>query len=524
MQVIVTLAGKSSRFKAKGYSGPKFLLDVAGASMLERVLDMFSWDDDFFFVASKSQVQADSSLLRFLFAIRPNSHVTVVQDHSKGPAFSALQAEGLDSNAPVIVSYCDFFVVWNYETFKRVSADYDAAAPSFKGFHPASFGNTLYAYMKLSPENTLLELREKACFTADRRNEHASTGIYYFRSASLLKHYAKELVDSQQAEHSECYVSLILNLMVRDNLSIHVSEVSKFVCLGTPEDYEEFLYWGKATQLNQTRAAESKGPSHRRVNLIPMAGSGSRFKAQMFRTPKPFIEVDGELMAVKSADSMPPADLWVLAAQAAHSVRYGIEEKFRNHLGENVQVVEVPGETQGQLHTCLLARGEFLDNDEILIASADYLTVIDHEAWDEIRKDPTVDVAIWTSRLSPNQTRSPSAFAYCRPKHSSNEVVEIVEKQVISEQPEDDPLVTGTFWFRSADTFFKMAERAMRQGVTVKGELYIGNAINLLISQGMKVVQFPIETWVSFGDPHELDLYLYWKSLFSEVEVFGRSH
>ena len=44
---------------------------------------------------------------------------------------------------------------------------YDGGIPSFKGFHPASFGDTLYAYMRVNSNDEMLELREKKCFTSE---------------------------------------------------------------------------------------------------------------------------------------------------------------------------------------------------------------------------------------------------------------------------------------------------------------------------------------------------------------------
>ena len=43
----------------------------------------------------------------------------------------------------------------------------------------------------------------------------------------------------------EVYVSLLYNDMVQDNLSVVVHEAEKFICLGTPDDYEQYKFWWK---------------------------------------------------------------------------------------------------------------------------------------------------------------------------------------------------------------------------------------------------------------------------------------
>ena len=44
-------------------------------------------------------------------------------------------------------------------------------------------------------------------------------------------------------EIKEYYASLIYNLMVADGKSIGLFEVAKFICWGTPEDLEQYLFW-----------------------------------------------------------------------------------------------------------------------------------------------------------------------------------------------------------------------------------------------------------------------------------------
>ena len=135
-------------------------------------------------------------------------------------------------------------VDWNYKKFLRDVYGYDAAISCFKGFHPASFGNTHYAYMKVK-NNQLIELREKRSFTNDRPSEHASTGIYYFKKYSIFKKYSKKILEEGGSNLPEAYVSLLYNDMVADGLSVSVYDVNKFICLGTPDDYEQYQFWWK---------------------------------------------------------------------------------------------------------------------------------------------------------------------------------------------------------------------------------------------------------------------------------------
>ena len=54
------------------------------------------------------------------------------------------------------------------------------------------------------------------------------------------------------------------------------------------------------------------------------------------------------------------------------------------------------------------------------------------------------------------------------------------------------------------------SEKTISKNIRVNNEFYVGTSINQLIEAGKKVVCFPVEKFISFGDPFELNLYQYW--------------
>ena len=55
MNVLITMAGKSQRFRDAGYDLPKFLLNLGHKTVIEKVVECFSEDDTFHFIISRSQ-------------------------------------------------------------------------------------------------------------------------------------------------------------------------------------------------------------------------------------------------------------------------------------------------------------------------------------------------------------------------------------------------------------------------------------------------------------------------------------
>ena len=110
--------------------------------------------------------------------------------------------------------------------------------------------------------------------------------------------------------------------------------------------------------------------------------------------------------------------------------------------------------------------------------------------------------------------KNPEMFAYCKLKGDGFSVSEVVEKSTISNNPNLDPLVVGTFWFRRAKDFKLAAKNLIDNDIKINGEHYIGTSINYLLKNGKKFIIFDISQWISFGDPFELKILEYWQDVF----------
>jgi|APSaa5957512622_1039677.scaffolds.fasta_scaffold33635_1 NDP-sugar pyrophosphorylase family protein len=512
INVIIPMAGHSRRFSEAGYIGPKALLPVGNKNMIERVINMFDPTlCKYYIVINSEQLQDNSNLINELEGLASNIEIVVINSHEIGPVYSILQVKNIDKREEVIISYCDFFVEWDYDSFLRTAQGNDGCIVSFKGFHPASFGNTYYAYMRVK-SGYMLELREKQSFTNDRFEEHASAGIYYFKNFKIFEKYAKNYFLKDEKVLPEAYVSLLYNEMVEDNLLVGIYEADKFICLGTPDDYEQYRFWHKYFTKKDKVHAE-KNHNIKRIGLIPMAGKGSRFREYGYRVPKPLIKVEDIPMVIRVADSMPNQDKWIFLPRKEDMDRYPIERTLRKFSGDCV-ILPVNQHTSGQAATCLLAK-EFIDSDsELIIASADYEHMYNNELWQLIVNDPTIDGAIWTYRSRSMVLKDPEKFAYCQVRRDGMTVDKVIEKKIISSTPHLDPLVIGTFWYRKAKYFIDAAENLIENDITINGEHYVGTSINYLIQQGKKFVIFDIDQWISFGDPFELKVLEYWREHF----------
>ncbi len=251
------------------------------------------------------------------------------------------------------------------------------------------------------------------------------------------------------------------------------------------------------------------------ISLVPMAGRGSRFSREGYRLPKPLIPVMGLPMFIAALKSFPRADKVIFICQQKFLERYPLAAEIDKHLA-SARIIPIPQVTEGQACTCLLAQDLLPPEEELLISSIDYQVVYDRARFVELRANPAIDVAVFTFQTGAISKKDPTAFAYCRV--AGSRVLEVVEKRTISPSPESDPAVVGIFYFRRAGDFVRGARRMIRKNIRVNQEFYVGTSINQLIEEGLRVHIFPVEKFISFGDPFELRLYEYWEDFFYHEE------
>lgn len=506
MNIIITLAGKSLRFKSHGYKKEKFLLYIDDKSIiLEKVIEMFNFNDSFHFIISKSQSKIPN-LKKTISKLTKKNTIHIINDHNYGPAYSVLNIKEINDSEPIIISYCDFFVDWDYKRFLRNIYDQDGSIPVFKGFHPSSFTGTLYGYIK-SDKKKFIKLREKFSFTKYPEKENASCGIYYFKSFRLYKYYAKKFISKTK---KEAYVSLIYNLMQKDKLKINIFEVKKFICLGTPYDYEIFRFWNKFFLKNINFRSQLKFNNY---NLIPMSGEGKRFKNYGYRVPKPLIEINKMPMLELVSNTFPKSSDWIFVINNNDNKNNRIIKLIKK-INNNSKVIKVNKLTEGPASSCNLAKNLIDDDKSLFISSCDYLTVYNENKFKNLIKDKSIDGIIWTSKLKNQIVKSFSAFGYCKTKN--DKVIEIIEKKTVSKTPKNDHMMIGSFWFRKSSYFFKSFEEAKKKKFTINNEYYVGNNINLLIKKKLNFIIFEVDQWISFGDPFEMRVFEYWKDLYKK--------
>lgn len=516
MKVIIPMAGMGKRFIAAGYQTPKPLIEVNGMPVAEHVIRNFSAADDFVFGINQEH-SSGTEIRGLLKRLAPVSRTVVMPYQTGGPVATVRHMfSEIQDDEPVIVNYCDFSWVWDYEDFKRrvLENGCDGAVVCYRGFHPHLRGPNRYATLD-ADGLWMKEIREKHSWHDDKKKDWSSSGTYYFKKGSYIKKYFTEVEKRREwligGEH---YVSHIFQLMKEDGLRIFIYEIPFMLQWGTPEDLEEYLYWSAFFRAKKEMAPQEKKSDM--AVLVLMAGAGKRFADEGYGPPKPYIHVDGGPMALRSTQCLPRGSRYFFVTR--EELRHDEGAALLKDAFTPSQLMTIEKLTEGQASTALLAK-KYLNPDEpVLIGACDHALLFDPARFAQMTGEGfPADALIFTFRRNPTVRRNPKAYGWV--ETDETRAVRVSVKVPLPGDPMLHHAIIGSFWFRKALYFTQAAEDMIAADDRVNGEFYIDQCMNWLIKKGLRIHVFEVDYYASWGTPDDLKTYEYWQRFFHRATI-----
>ena len=508
------MSGVGQRFIDAGYKDPKPLIEIDGKPVIEHVVNLFPDENNFIFICNSIHLR-ETNMRSILERIAPKCKILEIDPHKKGPVYAVTKILNyINDNDEVIVNYCDFSTYWNYHDFldhtrKRKA---DGAIAAYKGFHPHMLGTTNYAFMR-DDNQWMLEIKEKEPFTNNRMMEYASNGTYYFKSGEILKKYFNQTIKMDLNIKGEYYVSLVYNLLLRDNLKISIYEIQHMLQWGTPQDLEEYNMWSKYF-VDMVMKKNVKSKKYNFNVVVPMAGKGNRFSKEGYTTPKPLIHISGLPMVLQAVRSLPIGTNYHFVCQKEHLADGNIKEVLYSNF-DNAHIEEIDYVTNGQACTAELGVNKIENDHSIIIGACDNGMVWDTKIFDEILASKP-DIIVWSFRNYPGGNRSPEMYGWT--KSSNGQVCKVSVKKRISRDPRDDHGIVGTFYFKNKTTYMDCLQYLYDHEIKINNEYYIDSMLEAGLRLGMNIKSFVIDYYLCWGTPNDLKTFNYWQSFFHKCK------
>ena len=225
--------------------------------------------------------------------------------------------------------------------------------------------------------------------------------------------------------------------------------------------------------------------------VIPMAGFGARLRPHTWSRPKQLIRMADKMVIDHVLDT------FSTVPDPAHSefifiVGYlgdKIEQYMRLARPDlNVRFVEQPV-MRGQSHAISLAKN-YLDGP-MLVIYAD--TLIDTDF--SFLSAETAGAVAWVKAVP-----DPRRFGVAN-LGNDGWVTHLVEKP---QEMDNNLVLIGCYYFQSSAELLAAIDEQMQRNITLKGEFFLVDAINIMLEHGLKMRLSHTETWLDAGTPDDV--------------------
>lgn len=242
---LIPLAGRGSRFVKMGYVDPKPLIQVSGKPMIIQAANSLPNSQNHIFVTLKEHLDK-YPLEETLKNEYADAKIISINEVTEGQAITcSLGLKGVDKDASLLIAATDNGMIYNHKEYEKLLEDknVDAIIFTFR-YHISSKNNPqMYGWVRVNEQNIATSVSVKVPISDNPFNDHAIVGTFWFRKVDSFNKALQNLLDKNIRVNDEYYVDSLMGELIELGLNVKVFEVDDYICWGTPDDYETFVYW-----------------------------------------------------------------------------------------------------------------------------------------------------------------------------------------------------------------------------------------------------------------------------------------
>ena len=226
MKIILPVAGKGTRLRPHTHTKAKSLVQVAGKTVLEHIVERVMAVDaeELIFITDENGGQIEQFMEQHFPELRCSY---IVQKERLGPAHAvSLAAPRIADGDDVLVVFNDTIFVTDLARIPELCADCDGLIYSREVEDYQRFG------VNVVEQGYIVDMVEKPDHPISRL---AQVGLYYLKDAQRFMNYLADTISAGDTVKGEFYLPAVFMRMIGDGIRFCAPEISAWLDCGKPE-------------------------------------------------------------------------------------------------------------------------------------------------------------------------------------------------------------------------------------------------------------------------------------------------
>ncbi len=256
--------------------------------------------------------------------------------------------------------------------------------------------------------------------------------------------------------------------------------------------------------------------------VIPMAGSGERFRKAGYALPKPLIEIDGKPVIAHVLDMFPGESdcVFICSRNDLNEPEYCMEAILRQ-LCPAGRIVGISPHAFGPVHSVRQVEHALDPTQPVVVNYCDFTCYWDWLHFKRFVRETACAGAIPAYKGFHPHSLGSTNYAYLR--ETDGWVRDIQEKKPYTRNRMEEFASSGTYYFASGRIMSEAFRAAVEQNLNVGGEHYVSLAYKPLLADKKPVAVYPLQHFMQWGTPEDVAEYRGWSRAFRRLAAKPRA-
>ena len=249
--------------------------------------------------------------------------------------------------------------------------------------------------------------------------------------------------------------------------------------------------------------------------IIPMSGFGERFRRAGYKVPKPLIEVDGKPIIAHVIEMFPNEEDFIFICNNEHLLdeEYNMEQIIRKYC-PTAQIIGIDSHKLGPVYAVSKIFDKISKDRPVVVNYCDFSC---YWNWDDFKSFVnTTESEGCIPAYKGFHPHSLGTTNYAYMLENDGWVEDIQEKKPYTDDRMNEFASSGTYYFKSGRLMIDAFNSIMEKKLSINSEFYVSLAYKFLFMKSLKVSLFPLQHFMQWGTPEDLQEYQRWSNIFKK--------